>query len=531
MNAFLLNMNAFLLKPWVRSTSEVFLLVALFFAVSGVAPPAVNEAHYFAKSKNYWDPNWCNRDLFASSGNPHLLFHLTFGALTNWFSLATSAWIGRLIGWAMIAIGLRMLTATLTKQPLASLAVAVIWIGFTAGFNLAGEWVIGGIEGKVPAYGLMLVAMRLMLDGKWRFVWPVLGLASGFHVLVGGWSVLVAIGVYLVYGRTLEKLQSQIVPLLIGGAISMSGIYPALMLTRGVDATIVTAAAKIYAYERLPHHLLPTGLEWHWYLRHAVLLTLTAVACWRLRADKSFAIIRSFTIGMVLIAVVGLLIGIMPAFAPDLAAKLLRFYWFRMTDAVVPLTLALAWVRLPLVEHVSHAVFTIRVAVMVVALLIVSGEAIEATRMTVITDSGFVASAIGMNTAPGDRQRVVSDWIEVCHWVDRTLPQDEILLTPRNQQTFKWYANRAEVVNWKDVPQDAERLVQWSQRFYGVFPVRLGTVRVTVRYPDLIRYREEYGARFMVVDRRYSGQSLPLVQVYPLAPSEANTTYAVYRLP
>lgn len=520
-----------LTRSRIAATCEVLLLVALFFAVAGVAPPAVNEAHYFAKSKNYWDPSWCSRDIFASSGNPHLLFHLTFGALTQWLSLEATAWIGRLVGWTMIAVGLRAVTRAVTDRPLASLSVAVIWMGGVSGFNLAGEWVIGGIEGKVPAYGLMLLALRMMIDGKWRVVWPLLGLASGFHVLVGGWSVLVAMAIYGWYGNPRSTWRSQALPLLLGGALALVGVYPALAMTSGVASETVAAAARIYSYERLTHHLLPAALDAKWYLRHAILVAVTALALWRLRYDPRVTIVRAFTVGALAIAVLGLAVGTMPVIAPDLAAKLLRYYWFRMTDAVVPLALALAWVQLPSAGVRSAFWIGFRVIVIAAALWVLSIETIASTRMTVLTESKRVASAIGMNTHSGNRQRVVSDWVAVCDWVDRTLPQDEILLTPRNQQTFKWYANRAEVVNWKDVPQDADRLVDWSRRFADVFPQRLGTVRVTVRYPDLIRFRKQYGARFMIVDRRYSGLSLPLVQVYPLAPFESNATYGVYRLP
>jgi hypothetical protein len=111
------------------------------------------------------------------------------------------------------------------------------------------------------------------------------------------------------------------------------------------------------------------------------------------------------------------------------------------------------------------------------------------------------------------------------------MPEGEVLLTPRHQQTFKWYAGRAEVVNWKDVPQDAASLVRWHHRFYEIFPRRLGTVRVTVRYDELRRYRETYGVDFMVVDRRVVGPSIPLVRVYPETDDADNATYAVYRLP
>jgi len=515
----------------LKTIGEIALLVALFFVVAGVAPPAVNEAHYLAKSKNYWESTWCASDIFVTSGNPHLLFHFTFGALTQFFSLEATAWIGRFIGWTMIAVGLRSLTRAMTEASLAPLCVAIVWIAGVKNFNLAGEWVIGGVEGKVPAYGLLLFALRWMIDGKWKWVWPALGLASGFHVLVGGWSALVALCIYLRYGREQASFGSQLFPLALGGLISLFGVYPALSLTTGMDPKTVDEAAKIYSFERLSHHLAPSGLELIWYLRHGLILLLFAGVSWKLRNDRLFLIVQRFTTGMVLIAAAGLFVGGLQTIAPELTARLLRYYWFRMTDSIVPLALALAWARFPTAGFRTPIVNSTRALVLMVAIVLVAIEAKQASDMTVVTVSGKVVSAIGMNAAPNDRKRVLSDWVAVCDWVDRTLPKDEMLLTPRNQQSFKWYSNRAEVVNWKDMPQDSVRMVEWSRRFFDVFPRRLGTVRVTVRYPDLIRFRQEYGARFMVVDRRYSGASLPLVQVYPLAPYEINATYAVYRLP
>ena len=107
---------------------------------------------------------------------------------------------------------------------------------------------------------------------------------------------------------------------------------------------------------------------------------------------------------------------------------------------------------------------------------------------------------------------------------------DEVFLTPRHQQTFKWYAERGEVVNWKDVPQDAKNLLEWNRRFQQIFPQRLGHIRVTIRYSDLREYRRRYGVRWMIVDRRVCGDDLPLVRLYPID-GETNATFAVYELP
>ena len=122
------------------------------------------------------------------------------------------------------------------------------------------------------------------------------------------------------------------------------------------------------------------------------------------------------------------------------------------------------------------------------------------------------------------------DWVAVCEWVERSSSPDEVFITPRHQQTFKWYSNRAEVVNWKDVPQDVPSLIQWRIRFNDIFPRRLGRTRTTIQYDLLRKIHEHYGPRWMVVDRRIVGPSLPLVQLYPTI-GEDNETFAVYALP
>ncbi|MCG8652893.1 MAG: hypothetical protein MI861_23840, partial [Pirellulales bacterium] len=106
----------------------------------------VNEAHYLVKAKNFWQPEWCEQDLFVASGKAHTTFYALFGWPTRWFSLATTAWLGRLVGWLLLAVGLQRLCWVLCRQRYASLLVATIWIAGMEYGNLAGEWVVGGIE-------------------------------------------------------------------------------------------------------------------------------------------------------------------------------------------------------------------------------------------------------------------------------------------------------------------------------------------------------------------------------------------------
>jgi hypothetical protein len=67
------------------------------------------------------------------------------------------------------------------------------------------------------------------------------------------------------------------------------------------------------------------------------------------------------------------------------------------------------------------------------------------------------------------RQRF-AEWKNLCRWIRDNTSKEAKFITPRNQQTFKWYAERAEVVTWKDIPQDASGLVEWRRVLSEVFP-------------------------------------------------------------
>ena len=523
---------------------------ALFFIYAGDPPPAINEAHYLAKAKNFWQPSWCAGDLFVSSGKAHTTFYALFGWPTQWVSLSATAWAGRLVGWLLIASGLWRLSWRLIPRRGAALGVAVVWIAGIEYGNLAGECVIGGIEAKVPAYGLVLWALAELVDRRWNRVWPLLGAASALHVLVGGWSVVASAVAWWMTERRRQDAQPLLSPaLVLGGLLALFGLVPALWLTLGTLPGDSLAAARIYTYFRIAHHLLPAAFEPSWYLRHAALIGATAFAAAALRHrwDDSWRRIGWFTAGAVAIALAGLVVGVLPAIAPDAAARLLRYYWFRLTDVAVPLLLGLTAVRLSLEKgtgvfsagpkrvltpfcRVTPFCRAAGVGILAAAVVLVGLSSAGRIRLGLPASVSHRVLGLQRGATPQRQQRVFADWRAVCRWARATTPPEEVFLTPRHQQSFKWYAQRGEVVNWKDVPQDAASLLQWWERFPEVFPQRLGTMRVSIRYDVLREFRRRYGVRYMVVDRRVTGANLPLVRVYPRG-DEANETYAVYRLP
>jgi hypothetical protein len=316
--------------------------------------------------------------------------------------------------------------------------------------------------------------------------------------------------------------------LFIGGCIALFGLVPAVALTLRAGPENSVAAARIYTYYRITHHLLPADFAASWYLRHGLLVAVTTWGALHYRSDARMRRLAAFTLGAVGIAVVGLALGLLPQFYPDLAARLLRYYWFRLTDAAVPLLLGAVIARMWIDQrHVIRRRSQLAVAVAAM-LLVASGY--RTGRLMIPPSVSNMLLGFDTDASVLAQQQVYHDWLAVCRWAKQSSEPDEVFLTPRHQQTFKWYAERGEVVNWKDVPQDATSLLEWDHRFQEIFPQRLGHIRVTIQYADLRAYRRRYGVRWMIVDRRVCGDNLPLVRLYP-SESEANKTFAVYELP
>ena len=519
-------------RGWLGA-AEVILLVGLFFVYAGDSAPMVNEAHYLVKAKNYWDPAWCSQDMFVSSEKVHTTFYLLFGWPTKYLTLTQTAWLGRLVGWVLLAIGLQRLSMSLFRRSFVAPVVAVLWIAGVEYGNLAGEWVVGGIEAKVPAYGLVLLALSNLVERRWNWVWVWLGSAAAFHVLSGGWAVIAAMGCWWVTERKRPDGIRLFTPaLFIGGGISLLGLIPALSMSLSADSEQAAMAARIYSYFRIKHHLLPADFYLTWYLRFGVLVVVMAGGLTLYRKEEAYRIMGWFVSATVGIAAVGLMLGFLPSYAPDLAAKLLRYYWFRLADAMVPLMVAVLVARMVLDSQ--DKVRVIGWMGVVLAIGLYANSVWRSAQRAVPPSVSNDLLGLDSGAAAEIQQQVYRDWLDVCGWARRSSGEQEVFLTPRNQQTFKWFAQRAEVVNWKDVPQNPSALLEWYERFKEVYPSRIGNRRtanrVSIGYPSLLKLREKYDVRYLIVDRRVTGENLPLLRIYPMG-TETNQTYAVYELP
>jgi hypothetical protein len=524
--------------------AEVALILLVFFVVAGDPPPHVNEAHYVCRLKHFWNPAWCAGDLFLESQDSQYVFIYTFGWVTKFLSLAATAWVGRTICWTFLAYAWQRLSWRIVPRPFAAVLSAALFLSLNATGHLAGEWIVGGIESKCVAYGFVLLALRDLVEGRWNRVWIFLGAATAFHSLVGGWSLVLCALIWLFSGRRQAALFSILPGAILGGLLALVGLVPAFMLTWNEPPELVAEAGRIYVFDRLPHHLAPLALPRDEVIRRTGGHVLLLLALWvTIRAQPINSVAGAersaapdwthlgrcpshpfcvpsrnlvfFALGAALLAAIGFAIELALWNDPTTAAKLLRYYWFRLTDFAAPMATAICLVALTaggLDRRRNWAV----------GLLIAN-----------LAFAGWFVCAKAMvrwqNPIPPADQKLrdVSLWDDVCQWAAKNTPQGALFLTPRLNVSFKWRAGRPEVVNRKDVPQDARSIVEWHRRIQGIYYATvegelqpldslgvLGTERV-------LELAKAHGAKFVLMDR---GQLLKLPIAY------WNDEYVIYRV-
>lgn len=467
---------------WFTALAEVLLLVLVFFVASGDPPPMVNEPHYLCRLKHYWNPNWCQGDLFLDSTDAHLTVVIAFGWLTKYFSLTTVAWMGRLLSWTLLAIGWRSLASQLKLPAWWSILAAAFFVYGVRKLHFAGEWIVGGFEAKCIAYAFVVLGLNYALKDRWRSAWVHLGLASAFHVLVGGWSVIALAGAWLIECRTRKGFRQMLPGLLLGGLFALAGVLPPLLMNANVPDELANEANQIYVYERLPHHLAPLTKKPAWVLerggRHLIMLGLLAAVSFGVmrnsqkRSSQEYEsadaevfskpdgrparLLCYFAWMAAALAFAGVAIELVLDTRPELGAKLLRYYWFRLSDIAAPLAVSLVGYQL-IASHLQQ-----RHYLAVVALAIAIG-----TPATYLAEETYER---WQNPVPPAERRAIdyADWREACDWVIENTKESALFLTPRNSTGFKWRTGRPEVVTHKDVPQDAASMIEWRRRLNSI---------------------------------------------------------------
>jgi hypothetical protein len=503
---------------------EVLLIFAVFFLHGAYPVPDSNEAHYLAKAKHYWNPAWCAGDFFLESADAHQVFYWTFGWLTLWLTLEQTAWVGRVLTWLLLAWSWQCLSTAAVPRPWLSVLTAAVFVGLNENAHMAGEWVVGGIEAKGFAYALVFFALASIVRGRWRMAWLLLGAATAFHVLVGGWSMIAAAVAWVAIGKERPHLRAMLPAVLVAAALALPSLYLGLALTSATDAETIAEANRIYVFERLPHHLVAFGLAPGFLTRHLLLHALWLLFVTLVPATgPGVRSIRWFVGTTIAVCWIGLGLNLVLRERPEWLAPVMRYYWFRSSDAFVAVGVAIALASL--LTELWRQRRRVASAWLGAAALLVTIDTVNQFAHLPFRVPGIHETTV---TPRVDKNVPYDDWVATCEWfVENTEPYDTVL-TPRSAATFKWRTGRPEVATWKDVPQDARSIVEWWNRMDTLHATGDADPRWFKSFSELgvARLREameQYGALYVIVPLREDIEPLAVEPLYE------NKSFSVYR--
>ncbi len=544
----------------IRGLLETSLIFLCFALIAGQLPPDVNESHYLTKAKHYWNPDWCAGDIFLGSSFAHWIFYVLTGWLTKLFSLSIVAWIGRIVTWALLALAWQRFCWKLLPARGLSVLAAIFFLLLNERFHLAGEWVVGGFEAKGFAYFFVLMALGSIVSRDWRLAWPMLGCSMAFHVLVGGWAFIAAAFAWIAmqltefdesrsnrsrFQSTVFKIKSQLLPFCAGAAIGLLGLIPPLLADQAASPEHSTAARMIYVHHRIAHHLTFDSFPVLHVARFTVIIVFCyLLSCW-LKSRYRMMYRRMlpfyfFCIASLLISFGGLLLSGLAEQNQQLAqwsAGLLRLYWFRLSDFAIPAATAISSCLVIYVWISTDRRITTRLSCLVFISCIVA-----ATGLLVVGKFADPRPRADLRSLPkydDDFDRTMDtyhNWIKACRWIAANTPEYATFITPHEQQTFKWYAGRSEIVCWKDIPQDSLGILEWDLRLKELYEPQRRYEEGLMWYSDeyLKEIANRYEATHLLIPQgtvdlaiRLGRPSTTLKQVYPEDPSE-KSTYVVF---
>ncbi|QDT97009.1 hypothetical protein V144x_24800 [Gimesia aquarii] len=436
--------------------------------------PGINEPHYLSKAKHYWNPQWGSGDFFLESSNAHSFFYQVMGSLTQWLSLHNTALLGRLVAFLLLAMGWYRLVKVLVPGNWSPLITAWIYLGMVAIGNFSGEWIIGGIESKVFAYGFLFLSLASACEQHWNRAAIYAGLTISWHPVVGIWGVLCG-GFSLVcdwyrkrrdfnkatYRQTLRSVISATGLLIL---CSLPGLIPSIGLLAQGNSEQNFAANYIQVFYRIKHHLDPMDFHLSSYVFYAILLAVWLIL--KRNEGPSFPnrFFQLFIVGTIGLACIGLLLGAGPRPASEMPyyafrMSLLKFYPFRLFDALLPIA-----VTISIVNAFQYWLFQNENTDS--KLLLIKKTSLK-RMIPLFSFCIFISAIYSAWTFPpvhkmSPAQR--TDWIDACRWIKNHTPETALFLTPTHQSDFKWYAQRPEYVTIKDCPQDAAGLIEWNRR-------------------------------------------------------------------
>lgn len=432
----------------------------------------VNETNILPFARQQFNPDWLPQDWYLNQPPGYRVpFIAIFGRMADAWGFLPTSILGRLLGYTGLSAGLVFLSRRIRLSvPLLLLAIALFLYVNTGMSGASGaqgtvsrEWLFGGIEPKIPAYTCILFAIGLLLEGRIVLAGLLLGVATSFHTLVGGWAFLSAMAWLLLWRRDLLRQWGQMGKMLALYAVgAVFSIQPVLQQLTTQTPEGRFSESFVYVFIRTPHHLNPLSWDAGWWLKPVTLLAIALGSAYLLRIiakqrrplDAPAHQARMGLTAFLLCSLIPFAAGLLAA-PFDTEGKFLQYYPFRFGDIMLPLNACLlgccaleqAFARgrdAKLLKRIAWGI----VAFVCAAQAVVFGQ-----------------QAIALQDFPSRAQRIDKDGKELCAWIQQNTRRDDIFVTPPVElDNFHWLAERATIAKFKLVPPSSVGIPEWIDR-------------------------------------------------------------------
>lgn len=281
----------------------------------------------------------------------------------------------------------------------------------------------------------------------------------------------------------LSFLKDGLVFVIASTMVALPGLIPAatMILNSKLPQDDVDRANYIQVFWRLKHHLDPTEFPIAAWVHSATLLLTSLLTVWAVvrfdtrhserstellsdqHADNSPLLVAqswrlwwALLLVALLIAAVGVAIGwhsgpILKTEGWQWRASLLKFYPFRLFDAMLPMTFGLSAALLTqlIPPPRRHSISLCVLLLMIVSTL-------------------FGAFQQRRQAPPGYSPTAFVAWKDAGRWIQNNLPPDALVYGPRESFGFYWHMHRAQYVCFKDCPQDTPGILEWNSRLWDM---------------------------------------------------------------
>ena len=436
------------LLVWLVITAQVF----IFNKFSG------NEIDVLPSARQILDYNWLPGDWYLNLDIGYRqLFSYLVGILVDQLGFLYGAYAGRIIAYLLLALALVVFFRAIRLR--FSLGLIVVFIFLADQSLIAGEWIVGGVDTKTFAYAFALFSFSSLIQKRYLAGFAFAGAALSFHVLVGiyalfcsGVAMLLTWNSWRIEWRTLLR---QAWPFFITGIFGLLTILQQLLPQGDIDTD---KAWQIYVELRVPHHVLPSAWNSNLLTLQIILAAGFFLAIYLVKKKAASKFTAAYALGSVCLFVFGLAI-----FAIG-ETNLLRFYWFRYPDVMIPfLTLVLValvisdltfidindsprlYKRWPSVHLLISKGLPLFLAIVVILLALQSITIIRASYRR------------GINRRPPKIQTSLK-------WISENTPGHAVFLVDPLMSEFYVFAERAELVSFNHSPQSAADILEWYER-------------------------------------------------------------------